>query len=475
MKLRRTLLASLAAAVIVLEAKSAQAQARAKVQRTASKSATAASFSVEVPLVQRSAPPNGGQSGTLVLNSAHSFNITLLATNQHNGNVQGAGVALPQTDTFGYFSLPSITNNPSNPEVFVKILDARTVNSFFWVFFGGLTDLQYTLTVTEVATGRVKQYTNPPGSFSGGADTSAFTGSAAVSSNLEDVKAATVTVAPNAFVRTAIDISNNTNSTVSANLQYAYTCTAPTCSPVNQFARTNANAASATIPILGLGSLHFDDIVQYFRDQGLLTPGADLGSTGSLLVIFNNVPSNIGWEATVQARTYNRVSEVDPLRGSVGFGENASLFFDSTNTTLVGTAIDTRTLSACTGTSVFPSCSLEGSLTTHVGIVNTDIHETGDTNPATVDLLLYDPGTGHQVGSTLTLTNIRPGEVRLVKDLFTVAGVPATIHSVLVFADVHNSSSAPTIEGFLLTQETNSGDTRFNELKCADPAGLCGF
>ena len=83
---------------------------------------------MEVPYVQSFAPSDGGQSQTLTLNSAHPFTITLVATDQHNNNVTGNGVALPQTDTFGYFSLPSITSNPSNPEVFVKILDGRAIN-----------------------------------------------------------------------------------------------------------------------------------------------------------------------------------------------------------------------------------------------------------------------------------------------------------------------------------------------------------
>ena len=108
------------------------AQERRKVERArVAPAATAASFSTEVPIVQRTSPANGGQSGTLVLVASHSFNVTVVATNQHNNNVQGNGVALPQTDTFGYFSLPSITNNPSNPEIFVKILDGRPVNGFW--------------------------------------------------------------------------------------------------------------------------------------------------------------------------------------------------------------------------------------------------------------------------------------------------------------------------------------------------------
>lgn len=452
---RRTLLASLAVTCFAAFASSLEAQARPRVERTAAKAAPAASFSVEVPLVQRYSPPGGGQGGTLVLNSAHSFNISLVATNQHNGNVQGAGVALPQTDTFGYFSLPSITGNPSNPEVFVKILDARTVNGNFWVFYGHLTDLIYDLTVTENATGRTKTYHKDAGVTAGGAFTTDFPASSLFTSNTEDAQAAAVT--PNAFIRTAIDISNNTNGAISADVQYSYVCTAPSCSPALAFYRTPVR----TIALNGLSTFHQDDLVQYLGGQGLLQPGADQGSTGTFLVTFNGLPSNIGWEATAQARTFNRVSEVDPLRGTVGMGENASLFFESTNTALVGTARDTRT-----------APTLEGAVTTHVGIRNTDIF--GKNAAVAVDLTLYDPSTGQRVGNTVALSNIQPGEVRLVNDLFTVAAVPASVHTVIVFADTHlHPANAPTIEGFLLTQEINSGDTHFNELKCADTV-RCG-
>ena len=114
---------------------------------------------------------------TLQLNNkgGHPFIVKLTATNQHNNNVQGAGQAIPQSDLFGYFSFPSLTNNPSNPEVFIKILDGRPINGQYWVFYGHLTDLIYDLTVTEVATGYVKTYHKDAGAQApGDADTSGF-------------------------------------------------------------------------------------------------------------------------------------------------------------------------------------------------------------------------------------------------------------------------------------------------------------
>jgi hypothetical protein len=61
-----------------------------------------------------------------------------------------------------------------SPEVFVKILDGRVINGSFWVFYSGLTDLEYTVTVQELDTARVKTYVKPAGSACGGFDTDAF-------------------------------------------------------------------------------------------------------------------------------------------------------------------------------------------------------------------------------------------------------------------------------------------------------------
>jgi hypothetical protein len=48
------------------------------------------------------------------------------------------------------------------------------INGKFWVFYGGLTDFEYTITVIDTETGSQKQYTKPGLVFTGGADTSAF-------------------------------------------------------------------------------------------------------------------------------------------------------------------------------------------------------------------------------------------------------------------------------------------------------------
>jgi photosystem II stability/assembly factor-like uncharacterized protein len=111
--------------------------------------------------------------GTLTLNATHPFTVSLSATDPHTGQA-APGVATQANDLWGYFSIPAITHNPNNPEVFVKLLDGTAINGEYWFFYGGLTNLEYTLTVTDVATRAQKTYTNPAGSECGGSDTAAF-------------------------------------------------------------------------------------------------------------------------------------------------------------------------------------------------------------------------------------------------------------------------------------------------------------
>ncbi len=64
--------------------------------------------------------------------------------------------------------------DPGNVEVVIKVLDGRAVTGKFWVFYGALSDVEYTLTVTDTETGAVKTYTNLKGRLASVADTGAF-------------------------------------------------------------------------------------------------------------------------------------------------------------------------------------------------------------------------------------------------------------------------------------------------------------
>ncbi|HXT22090.1 MAG TPA: cellulase family glycosylhydrolase, partial [Thermoanaerobaculia bacterium] len=64
--------------------------------------------------------------------------------------------------------------SPDNLELAVKVLDGRGVNGRFWVFFGALSDVEYWVTVTDVASGAARTYHNVSGTLCGQADTAAF-------------------------------------------------------------------------------------------------------------------------------------------------------------------------------------------------------------------------------------------------------------------------------------------------------------
>jgi hypothetical protein len=82
----------------------------------------------------------------------------------------GVGTAVPLTADTGYFWFFS----SSNVELVVKVLDARPLNGHFWVFYGALSNVQYTMSVTDTQTGSVKTYSNPSGRFASVGDTEAF-------------------------------------------------------------------------------------------------------------------------------------------------------------------------------------------------------------------------------------------------------------------------------------------------------------
>ena len=112
-------------------------------------------------------------AGVLRLNAAHSFDITLTARDQRTG-ATGSGIVLGQNDVYGYFALPTLSGNAGNPELIVKMVDASSIGQNYWVFYGTMTDLQYTLSVKENATGVVKNYSQDPARPSGQFDTSGF-------------------------------------------------------------------------------------------------------------------------------------------------------------------------------------------------------------------------------------------------------------------------------------------------------------
>jgi hypothetical protein len=100
------------------------------------------------------------------------FKVEVSFKNTPTGKPAAARAVLHSATT-GYFWF----FNAANPEVAVKILDGRAFNGKFWVFYGGLTDREFTLKVTDTVTGATKTYSNRAGRFVSAGDIEALPGS----------------------------------------------------------------------------------------------------------------------------------------------------------------------------------------------------------------------------------------------------------------------------------------------------------
>jgi hypothetical protein len=61
-------------------------------------------------------------------------------------------------------------------QLLVKLLDGRAVNDRFWLFYGGLTDRELELVVTDLRTGQTRIDATVEGELASAGDTDAFPG-----------------------------------------------------------------------------------------------------------------------------------------------------------------------------------------------------------------------------------------------------------------------------------------------------------
>jgi hypothetical protein len=107
-------------------------------------------------------------SDTALCLNAGRFRVEA-AWKDFQGNT-GVGHAVGLTGDTGYFWFFGSTN----VEAVVKVLDGRALDQSYWVFYGALSDVEYSLTVTDTVTGIVRKYSNPAGLFASVGDTLAF-------------------------------------------------------------------------------------------------------------------------------------------------------------------------------------------------------------------------------------------------------------------------------------------------------------
>ncbi|HEX6899834.1 MAG TPA: hypothetical protein VF789_08975 [Thermoanaerobaculia bacterium] len=114
--------------------------------------------------------PVGGAAAALFLGDQGRFRVSVEFHHplQNDAVVQAKAIPLTgDTGAFWFF-------NARNIELMIKILDGRSVNGRFWVYYGALSDVRYTITVTDTVTQTTKTYENTPGRLVSRADGEAF-------------------------------------------------------------------------------------------------------------------------------------------------------------------------------------------------------------------------------------------------------------------------------------------------------------
>jgi hypothetical protein len=109
-----------------------------------------------------SVPGNQAGGKQLVL-AGSRVKVTVDWRNPYSGET-GTAYVLPQDDKFGFFYYA----DPSNPEVFVKVLDFGSGSAL--CFVGGLTDFYYKVTFTMLRTGQTLVFEKPPYQYVGFVD-----------------------------------------------------------------------------------------------------------------------------------------------------------------------------------------------------------------------------------------------------------------------------------------------------------------
>ncbi len=109
---------------------------------------------------------------TLRLLGVHPFEISIQVKDPNTG-AASAAQAVDVTDRFGWFSFPTLTHDPGNPEVTIKVLEAPAFGHY-WIFWSAMTSLHYTMTVRDVGTGQVQVYEKNDDSPCGSWDLQSF-------------------------------------------------------------------------------------------------------------------------------------------------------------------------------------------------------------------------------------------------------------------------------------------------------------
>ena len=108
-----------------------------------------------------------GNRFRVTINCSNQFSNPPGQTGDFRGTRLNPAATNPDVAIFGFA-------NPQDVEVIVRIVDARPFAPRYDVYYGGLTDVEYWVHVTDTVTGTTRQYYNAPNTVGGGVDRVSF-------------------------------------------------------------------------------------------------------------------------------------------------------------------------------------------------------------------------------------------------------------------------------------------------------------
>lgn len=304
-------------------------------------------------------------SNTICL-SNDRFRVT--ATYTLNSQTGNAGAVRLTGDT-GYFWF----FGSSNVEAVIKVIDGCPVNDRFWVFAGGLTDQQTTITVTDTTTGTTKQYTNPAGTkFAPVQDTSAFATCSAAPACTYAINPTSVSTGSGAANRSvAVTAQSGCPWTATSNASWLTITSGATGSGngvVNYSVASNSSESSRS------GTLTVADHTVFVTQAGASSSGqydgswagsTSQGKTISFVIVGNAVSTiSFGWHGTggctVDGDTTVTYSTPRPLSGNTFTLTGSGVLAYTVNGTFASANTANGSLSF-TFSNPFPTCTASGS------------------------------------------------------------------------------------------------------------------
>lgn len=226
------------------------------------------------------------------------------------------------------------------------------------------------------------------------------------------------------FYRTSVTIGNGSGShSVNIALRLIYRSSAD---------GTIQNVTLNEDPLQQSRVLFFEDIIQHFKDEGVIRVQDANGSLfGTLQVTFVALNHDLN-ESIVEARTY-----------SPGGGGTNAIAYVGRDVLTAGS----ETIRAAVRNGSFGA---DGTTRTNIGFVNEG------TVPTTV-AVSYRDGASGQVLREFTTAELRPGEVTQQNNIFTQSGVPAGTRTMIVRAQAQAVNGRISGYAVQLDSVTNDG------------------